>query len=441
MTLHTPSLKRAVLAGSSWTLLSVVAGHSIKLIKTLVLTRLLFPEAYGVMAIVGSVLFALGMLSDAGLAAAAIRHVRAGESSFINTLWTAKVIRGVLIFVITCLIAYPLSIIYRMPDLVWLIPIAGFTMVLSGLNSTNVYSQQREMKYGRLTALDLGNEIVGLVVMMVWAFYHPGVGAMIGTTVVCSVSYLVASHYLLPGPRNHFAWDSEALKDIFHFGKWVLLSSVIFLIYMQGDRMLLGHYLDAGMLGIYSIAILMSEMVSGVIAKLNNSVLYPAISRVINQDRVRLREVFYKSRLGFDAVVVVPVGVLMVVGSEVIAYMYDQRYHAAGWMLQILCVRLAMIAMLSTSETCLFALGKPKFSVVQNIGRATWILTGIPLAWSSFGVVGVLWVVSTTEIPVLVVIWYGMAKEKLLTPWGEARSVFALVAGISAGLLIQRLFL
>jgi O-antigen/teichoic acid export membrane protein len=434
-----PSLKRAVLAGSSWTLLSVGAGQLIRLGKSLILTRMLFPEAYGVMAIVWSVLYTLGMLSDAGLAAAAIRHEKAHETGFINTLWTAKVVRGLVIFAVTCLIAYPISLIYHMPDLTWLIPLAGLTMAINGFNSTNVYSQQRQMVYGRLTFIELSNEVVGLVVMVVWAYIHPGVEAMIGASVVCAVYFLACSHLMLPGDRNRFAWDRSAMRDIFHFGKWVFLSSAIFLVYTQGDRMLLGHYLDVRMLGIYSVAIMISEIVSGVISKLNNAVLYPALSRVINQDRHRLQEVFYKTRLGFDFVIVLPIAVLMVIASHIIALMYDARYQDAGWMLQILCVRLLMIAVLSTSEACLFALGKPKFSVVQNVCRAIWILVGIPFAWHAYGIVGVVWVVATTELPVFAVLWYGMAKEKLLSPLREARSLMALALGLFIGVALKRL--
>ena len=440
MSIKTPSLRRAILTGSSWTLLGVGAGQLIRLLKSLILTRLLFPEAYGVMAIVWSTLFALGMLSDAGLSAAAIRHARAGESNFINTLWTMKVVRGLIIFGVTCLIAYPMSVTYQMPDLTWLIPIAGFTMVINSFDSTNVYRQQREMNYGRLILLELSNDLLGLLVMMTWAYVKPGVGAMIGAAVVCAANYLVASHLLLPGERNRFAWDRDALRDIFHFGKWILFSSVVFLVYTQGDRMLLGHYLDTKTLGVYSIAVMIVEMVTGVIGKLNNTVLYPALSRVIHEDRNRLCQVFYKTRLGLDFVAVAPIGALMVAGGSVMAFMYDTRYANAGWILQILCVRLVMSAMLGTSETCLLALGKPKYSVFQNLCRAIWILVGIPLMWPVFGLIGVVWVIATTEVPVVFVLWQGMAKENLLSPLHELRSVAAGLVGMLAGALMNRLF-
>lgn len=437
MNKRVPSLKQAVLTGSYWTLLSVGAGQLIRLGKSLILTRMLFPEAYGVMAITWSVLYMLNMLSDAGLSAAAIRHQKAHEPEFINTLWTAKIVRGFAIFFVTCLIGYPVSKFYGMADLVWLIPLAGLTVLISGFNSTNVYSQQRQMTYRRLTLIELSNEVLGLVVMVTWAYLSPGVDAMIGAAIVSAVFYLMASHIVLPGAKNQLTWDRSALHDIFHFGKWVLLSSSIFLVYTQGDRMLLGHLVDVKMLGVYSIAIMVSEIVSGVIGKLNNAVMYPALSRVINQDRSRLKEVLYKTRLGLDFSIVLPIGILMVIANSVIALMYDSRYYAAGWILQILCLKLFMIAMLSISENCLFALGKPKYLVVQNTCRAAWILFGIPLAWNSYGLTGVVWVVATTEIPVFAVLWYGMAREKLLSPLLEARSVVFLLLGVLVGVAIN----
>lgn len=437
MNKRAPSLKQAVLTGSYWTMLSVGAGQLIRLGKSLILTRMLFPEAYGVMAITWSVLYMLNMLSDAGLSAAAIRHQKAHEPEFINTLWTAKIVRGFAIFVVTCLIGYPVSKFYGMADLVWLIPLAGLTVLISGFNSTNVYRQQRQMTYGRLTLIELSNEVLGLVVMVTWAYLSPGVDAMIGAAIVSAVFYLMASHIVLPGAKNELAWDRLALHDIFHFGKWVLLSSSIFLVYTQGDRMLLGHLVDVKVLGVYSIAIMISEIVSGVIGKLNNAVMYPALSRVINQDRSRLKEVLYKTRLGLDFSIVFPIGILMVIASSVIALMYDSRYYAAGWILQILCLKLFMIAMLSISENCLFALGKPKYLVVQNTCRAGWILFGIPLAWNSYGLTGVVWVVATTEIPVFAVLWYGMAREKLLSPLLEARSLAFLLLGVLVGVAID----
>lgn len=74
------SLKKSVLRGSAWTMVGVGASQAMRLGKSLILSRLLFPEAYGVMAIVWAVLYALEMLSDVGIAPAVIRSQRGGRS-------------------------------------------------------------------------------------------------------------------------------------------------------------------------------------------------------------------------------------------------------------------------------------------------------------------------------------------------------------------------
>lgn len=432
MTTNSESLRQKIFTGTAWTMLGMGASQLLRFGKSLILTRLLFPEAYGLMAIVWSVSFGMVMLSDAGLSAAALRHKRGGEEDFLNTIWTMKIVRGLLFFVAMSLVAYPVSKFYAMPDLVWLIPIAGFAHMLEGFSSTNVYVMQRNMIYGRLTMLEFANDIIGLVVILVWAYFYPSVAALIGSVVICAFFQVYYSHALLPGKRNRLRWDPAVATEVFHFGKWVLLSSCIYLVYSQGDRMMLGKYLTAAQLGVYSIAIMLSEVVSGVMGKINSNVMFPALSNIINKDRSRLLTVFYKTRLLTDGLMVVPIAVLMLIGAQVIALLYDVRYRDAGWMLQILCVRLLMSSILTSSESCLLALGKPKYAVLQNSLRAAVILVGIPFGWAYAGMYGVVWAVALTEVPVLFLLWYGMYKNAVFSILHELRSF--LFAGMGAGL-------
>jgi O-antigen/teichoic acid export membrane protein len=437
MTSNTQSLRQKIFKGTIWTMLGMGASQLFRFGKSLILTRLLFPEAYGLMAIVWTVTFGLVMLSDAGLSAAALRHKRGGEEDFLNTIWTMKIIRGVLFFMVMSIVAYPVSQFYLMPDLAWLIPIAGFAHMLEGFSSTNIYILQRNMVYGRLNILEFSNEVLGLVIILTWAYFYPSVAALIGSVVVCAFFQVYYSHALVPGNRNRLRWDSAVAKEVFHFGKWVLLSSCIYLIYSQGDRLMLGKHLTASQLGIYSIAIMLSEVISVIMAKINSNVVYPALSNVVNNDRERLPSVFYKMRLLTDGLLVLPSAVLMIIGAQLVSMLYDVRYREAGWILQILCVRLLMSSILTSSESCLLALGKPKYSVAQNSLRASVILVGIPLGWAYAGIHGVVWAVALTEVPVLVLLWFGMYKNNVFSIFHELRSALFAIIGIILGYCIS----
>jgi O-antigen/teichoic acid export membrane protein len=434
-----PNLKQAFIRGSFWTLVSMASTQALRFGKNLILTRLLFPEAYGVLSIVWAVQFALTMLSDAGFEQAAIRHARGEDPDFLNTVWTAKFIRDIGLFIIICIIAYPLSKIYGKPELAWLLPVADLAGIAGALTSTNIYTLKRNMQYKLLTYMEVSNEILMAVVTLTWAYFFPGYMALVGGSVIGVFYCCFYSHVFLPGIRNKFYWDKKAIIDLFHFGKWILMSSMVFLVYSQGDRIMLGGYLDSAILGVYAIALTMSEAVTNVLNRLNNSVVFPTLSKVAHSAPADMKRMLYRMRMGADALLIFPIGILLVVCEPLVKLLYDSRYHEAGWMLQLLCIRLLMVASLCSSDSCLLSLGHSKYSLAQNVSRATWVLVGIPVGMHFFGVKGAIGAVALTELPVFFVLWYGLAKNQILSVRHELRSFAAAFAGIACGLGLLQL--
>jgi O-antigen/teichoic acid export membrane protein len=439
MTQNTFNLRSAFLRGSAWNLLGMGSGQILRFIKNLILTRLLAPETYGVMAIVWTFMYAINMLTDAGLEAAALRHPRGEEQSFLNTVWTVKVVRGVLLFVVACVIAYPVSVIYKVPDLVWLIPVAAIVSLIDGFSSTNAYRLKRQMNFRALSIIEAVNEILMAIITLAWARYAPGYMALLGGALVGAVFHVVCTHTVIPGMRNRFDWDRTASRELFHFGKWVFFSSSVYLLYSQGDRMLLGLYIEPALLGVYSVAIMMSEVGGGVVSRINSSVVYATLSRVQHDGVEKIKSVLKKIRLMFDAAFIYPIGILCAVSPWLIEHLYDKRYHAAGGMLQILCIRLAMATMLASSDSCLIAIGKPKFGLYQNICRAIWLLLSVPLGFQLYGFQGALIAIAGTEMGAMAVLWYGLAKERIFAPVNEIRSAAVALAGFASGLVFLRL--
>jgi O-antigen/teichoic acid export membrane protein len=168
--------------------------------------------------------------------------------------------------------------------------------------------------------------------------------------------------------------------------------------------------------------------------------MLPAYSKVLQTQASRLRDAVYRSRLGLDALLILPVGALMVLSNWVIEFLYDPRYHEAGWMLQIICVRVLMTPSLTNSETCLIALGRSKYTFVQNVCRSIWMLACIPLGWSLAGMQGIVWAVALSELPVMVVLWTGLIRNKMFLPIAELRSVLFAAIGALLGFAIKYLF-
>ena len=90
--------------GALWVVVGYGGAQLIRLLGNLILTRLLFEEAFGVMALMSTVLQGLELFSDIGIGPSLIQNERQ-DDSFVNTAWTMQAARGVAIWLVACAVA------------------------------------------------------------------------------------------------------------------------------------------------------------------------------------------------------------------------------------------------------------------------------------------------------------------------------------------------
>jgi O-antigen/teichoic acid export membrane protein len=293
------------------------------------------------------------------------------------------------------------------------------------------------VRLGRLQALEVTARAVGLAAMIAWAWWSPSVWALVAGGLVDSLVRLAGSHVLQTGPRNRFDWDPTAARSVLEFGKWIFASSAVFFFGRQGDRLLLGHYLGMRALGVYSIALFLSEGVGLLLSRVTHGVFFPIFSRVARESADRLRAVYYATRLRTDLLALPAVGALTVLGDELVGLLYDDRYAEAGWMLQALSVRVAMGCVTGPCETCLFALGRTRYAFYSNVGMTLWVWIGIPLGWWLAGLPGLVWATALSGVPVLATVWVPFQRAGMLRPGREAIALLAFCAGAALGAIAE----
>ena len=195
-------LRARALLASAWTLFSLLSRNGLRLASNLILTRILFPEAFGVMAIVNAVHAGLMLFSDFGIGASIVQNKRAEESEFLDTAWTIQVLRGFALWLCTAILAWPVAQFYNEPQLFYLIPISGFSAVIAGFNSTSIFLLQRHLKQGTRTAIELANQVVTLLVTIALAYHYRAVWTLAVGPLAGVLVTLVWSHLLAESPRQ-----------------------------------------------------------------------------------------------------------------------------------------------------------------------------------------------------------------------------------------------
>lgn len=333
---QSPSLKQRALRGSAWTFGGQGTSQILRLGGNLLLTRLLFPEAFGLMGLVQAFMTGLELFSDVGIYPSIIQNKRGNDPAFLNTAWTIQMVRGVALWILCCLIAWPVAQFYREPMIVQLLPVAGLSALIAGLNSTKLATSNRQLTLGRLTLVELGSYALGLTVMIVWAWIYQSVWALVGGGIVNALSQMILSHIFLEGEQNRFHWDPEAFKEIHQFGRWIFFSTALTFIAGYGDRLVLGRLLDISFLGVYAVALMMARVISENIIQVGSRVLFPSFAELVRDHPERLYSTLRRCRLMLIALSWSASLFFIIFGKELISFLYDDRYVDAGWMLQTL---------------------------------------------------------------------------------------------------------
>lgn len=384
------SLRDRAMRASAWSVGGNLASMAIRLGGNLLLTRLLFPEAFGTMVIVQAVMIGIAMFTDMGIEPAIIRSNRGHESVFLNTAWTLQVMQGVLIWFIVCGLSPLVANFYEQPILTGLLQVAGLGAILGGLTSTRLASASRDLSIKYRVLIEVGSYAFGVLVTVLLAWFDRSIWSLVWGGLVGSLVKTVASHLLRSGIKNKFALEWASITALFGFGQWVIISSALTFLAGEGGKLLLGAFLGVKLLAFFTLASIMNSMFWQIAQQLSSRVFFPAYSEVVRERPERLRAVAARSRL----FLIVPgwlVALFFVLwGDHFMWFLYDQRYAISGPMLQILAMGSLVGAIGGSYNGLLWAKGLVRTSTALLVLQIALQITGMLVGNHYLGAKGVI---------------------------------------------------
>jgi O-antigen/teichoic acid export membrane protein len=426
------------LRASLWTIFGYGGSQALRLAGSLVLTRLLFRETFGLMALVSTLLQGLTMFSDLGIGPAIVQSRRGQEPHFLDTAWTLQVLRGFVLLLVSVLIAWPAARFYAEPELLLLVPAMGLNVVLSGFGSTSLFTLNRRLEQRRLVLLELSAQIVSLAVSVAWASIQPSVWALVAGTTGSFVVRLVASHTVLSERRARFHWESEAARELLGFGRWIFLSSIVTFCASRLDSLVLAKTLSMGDLGTYSIASNLVRVPLEVMSGVSAAVMFPVLSETFRRDEREFARDLFRLRVFMIVPAVLASAAFALFGDRIIALLYDARYHEAGWMLRTLAAG-QMAALVSISSgPALFAIGESFVNMCLEAVRAALLVAGMAFGGHYFGKVGLVVGIASVG-PLLYPFWaIALRRRNLWRPGLDLAVMIAAYTLLAGGLFLRR---
>ncbi len=395
MNTNTDNLKRRTIKAGRLVLIGHVFSQGLRFGSNLVLTRLLAPEMFGMLAVVNVILVGLSMFSDLGLLQNIVKSKRGEDPDYLNTAWTIQIIRGFSILLVNltiCSVFYllgvygllPKNTVYNDTQFPLILALMSISSVIAGFNSIQLPLLNRKLMVGKQVTIDLLSQSLGLTFMIYWAYHTHSIWALVYGSLTTVTLKMLFSHIFNLGNRCRFCWDKSAVKEIIHFGKWIFFSSILSFLLMQSDKFLLGGLVTPEMLGIYTVAFFLATAVNDMFTKLINAVFLPVLGEVYRNNPSNLKKIFYTVKFKIDAIAMSTAGVLFVLGSQIIEILYDDRYKEAGWMLETLSLSLLATSTVLMNQLFI-AIGKPHYNVKLSVLQLILYYTLLPLVFYLYG--------------------------------------------------------
>ncbi len=421
---HAP-LKERMLRAGGWTVFAYGCTLLLRLGSSLILTRLLAPEAFGLIAIVSTIATVITLLSDIGIRQSIVHSTHGDEPLMLNTAWTMQILRGGLIWSVCCLVALGLygagqhgwltaGSVYASPQLPLLLALGTLHSVIIGFDTTKRFTADRRIDQKRVVLIELGAMFINIAVAIVLAWFIRSVWAIVIGGLVAAVCTVTAGHLWLHGHRNRLAWHRGFASQIFDFGKWILASSLLYVIAVNGDKLLLGVWVTPAVLGCYAIGQNLAQILELAVGRVFSQVASPAFADVMRNSPQRLREVYLRMRLPFDVMFIAAAGLLFAIGPWVVGVMYDPRYAEAGSILQILSFAL-IVARYGVSAGAYLALQAPQAQAVMNLVRVIAFFVFVPLSYKLYGTHGAYWAIALSPAAMAPVVWWFDRRFGLLS--------------------------
>lgn len=373
--------------GGVWVGLNTVADRVLQLGTILFLTQFLAPAAFGLFGIALVTQSALQRLTKLGLNTALIQHRDDDVDTYLDTVWTVELVRGLFLGVVLYLSAPFVSTFFGEPRAADMLRVFALFPVVNGLRNPGTVYFVKDLQFHRDVVYKLSGRVV-YVLVGVWVGYTTGsVWALVLAMGASQVTSLVVS-YLVHPYRPWLRFDRAAASELFDYGKWIFGSEMLMFLINEGDDVFVGWALGSSALGIYQLSYRLSNTPATEITHPIQRVVFPAYSKL--QDDIASLRRGYFTTVRIITLVAFPASVgIVVVAPVFVASILGPAWTEMIVPMQLFAAYAAFRSFRSATVPLFRAIDRPDYDTKIRVLKLSLIVPFVYPASQAFGTSGV----------------------------------------------------
>ncbi len=279
-------VKQKVVSNLAWRFAERVGAQAVQFVVSVVLARILAPEAYGTIALVTVFITILQVFVDSGLGNALIQKKNADSLDF-STVFYANVALCVVLYIILFLAAPLIANFYNDPSLIAITRVLGLTVVVSGIKNVQQAYVSRHLIFKKFFFSTLAGTIGAAVIGITMAYNGFGVWALVAQ-MLFNLTLDTIVLWITVKWRPTLQFSFKRLGSLFSFGWKLLVSSIIGTTYQNIRQLLIGKIYSSTDLALFNRGKQFPNIIVENINKSIDSVLFPTLSNE-QEDKKRVK--------------------------------------------------------------------------------------------------------------------------------------------------------
>jgi len=363
------NLNKKIVNATKWSTITEVMAKLVAPISSMVLARLLTPEAFGVVATLAMVITFAEIFTDAGFQRYLIQHEFKDEEDkdkSTNVAFWSNLTMSFVLWGVIAIFNAPLAELVGSPGLGHVLIVACASIPIAAFSSIQMALFKRSLDFKTLFWRRLAMILVPLCVTIPLAFWLRSYWALvIGTIVTNLVNAILLTVKSIWRPRRYYSF--ARLKEMFSFCAWSVFDHVLIWATAYIDIFFIGRALDAYYLGLYKTSIHTVGQFTTLITASIMPVVMPAISRL--QDNIpEMRKTLLKFQK-YTSVLLLPMGVGIFLFQDLVTEVMlgNQWTEAAPFIGLWGLMQVIMILFAKFCTNVYPAIGKPHISAISQI--------------------------------------------------------------------------
>lgn len=374
-----------------WSFIEVLIKRGGDFLVKLYLTKILFPEDFGIlgMAVVFSSLILV--LSELGMLQALIQRDEASltNTHFHTAFWTMQV-WSIFLFVVSIYVVAPIIASFNsIPILEKVFPILCVPILFSAFNVVNKSKLMRSIAFKKIAFINITSTFIAAIIAVSMAFYGMGIWSLvIYTAIPLIISFPLYAFVTRWYPK--FVWSKKSFLELALFSKYMILTHIIVNVNSNIDYFILGKFGGAKELGIYTIAYMITILMVFQFTSMINRVLFPFFSK-LQGDIIKLKSK-YISLLELYVLVILPFAMILFLFSDsIVTLLFGVKWEESSALVKLLSIVTLLQVFYNSCGIIYRSLGRPK--IEMNILLLIFVFITLPsiiigsIYYGSLGVV------------------------------------------------------